>query len=478
MYPTRRLAVIVSLAALLAGGLSVRLAADPADAGSPALPDLAGHAPHSANPILPGYHADPALLQHEGRYYLYVTLDPWGGATLGCWESADFKNWTYRVLNWPTKAACTSPTSKSAMVWAPGVVRARDGRFYMYVSVGSEIWAGVADHPLGPWRNALGDRPLIPHDFRPGYHMIDAEAFIDDDGQAYLYWGSGWNWVNGKCWAVKLKPDMVTFDGEVRDVTPANFFEAPFMVKRGGRYYLMYSQGKTIEDSYRVHYAVGDAPLGPFTEAPNSPILVTDRANNVVAPGHHAVFVRDGRHYILYHRHSIPFDPRFIGRQICVDELRFTAEGWIERVVPTHTGPAWLRGRLGHAGNLGEGAAATASSQKDRLTGPERALDDNYATRWAAAPDARGAWLQLDLGAVKPVRRQELRLEYAWKTYSLSLQSSVDGSAWQTQADFTTAPVTGSPVVIAHEFSARHLRLVFPGRVRGADIAVFEWVVQ
>jgi arabinoxylan arabinofuranohydrolase len=53
--------------------------------------------------------------------------------------------------------------------------------------------------------------------------MIDAEAFIDDDGQAYLYWGSGLNWVNGKCWAVKLRPDMVTFDGEVRDVTPPGF---------------------------------------------------------------------------------------------------------------------------------------------------------------------------------------------------------------------------------------------------------------
>ncbi len=65
--------------------------------------------------------------------------------------------------------------------------------------------------------------------------MIDAEAFIDDDGQAYLYWGSGLNWVNGHCFVVKLKPDMVHFDGVPKDVTPANYFEGPFMVKEKGR---------------------------------------------------------------------------------------------------------------------------------------------------------------------------------------------------------------------------------------------------
>jgi beta-xylosidase len=73
--------------------------------------DLSGRAFRSGNPILPGYYADPSIVQHNGKYYLYATLDPWGGDTLGCWESPDFKNWTCRVLNWPTKQACTSPTS-------------------------------------------------------------------------------------------------------------------------------------------------------------------------------------------------------------------------------------------------------------------------------------------------------------------------------------------------------------------------------
>ncbi len=420
------------------------------------------------NPILPGYYADPSHVLADGKHYLYATLDPWGGETLGCWESADFKQWTFAPLNWPTKAACTSPTSKQAMVWAPSVVKGKDGRFYMYVSVGNEIWAGVAEHPTGPWKNALGDKPLIPEDFRPGFHMIDAEAFIDDDGQAYLYWGSGWNWVNGKCWAVKLKPDMVTFDGEVRDVTPANYFEAPFMVKHNDRYFLMYSSGRTDRETYQVHYAVGKTPFGPFTEGENSPILTTQEAIDVISPGHHAVMERDGRHYILYHRHSVPFDPGFIGRQICIDELRFTPDGGIETVLPTHDGPDFVQGRAADRKNLIR--SISACSQRDDKTSPDFALDDNYATRWAVTKDAKGGWLKLDLGEKKSVRTLVLRPEYAWKPCSFTVESSADGESWTSIPGAQVDQIAGSPITIQLDATTRWLRVVFDDSMMDASV--------
>ncbi|MCB1133805.1 MAG: family 43 glycosylhydrolase, partial [Verrucomicrobiae bacterium] len=385
----------------------------------------------------------------------------------------DFKSWTYRVLNWPTKAACTSPTSKTAMVWAPSVVKGPDGKFHMFVSVGNEVWTGVADAPLGPWRNPLGDKPLIPENFKPGFHMIDAEAFIDDDGQAYLYWGSGWEWVNGRCFVVKLKPDMVTFDGEVRDVTPANYFEAPFMVKHDGRYFLMYSSGRTDQETYKVHYATGDTPFGPFTEGPNSPILVTDKDANVVSTGHHAVMERDGKYFILYHRHSIPFDPNFIGRQVCIDELRFGADGTIEKVVPTHEGPDFVHRKV--AGNLARHANVTASGQANGFTGPGCVTDDNYATRWAAPEGSADAWLKIDLGEEKDVSRIEIRPEYAWKAYRFTLEGSDDGESWSVLKDHSKDSASGSPIVIEASTRARFLRVVFVG----ADPvpSIFEWVV-
>jgi beta-xylosidase len=432
-----------------------------------------GLAPHAGNPILPGYFADPALVQHAGTNYLYATIDPWGGETLGCWESADFRQWTYRELNWPTKRACTSPTSKAAKVWAPSVVRTPSGQFFMYVSVGNEVWVGTAAHPLGPWRDANGGRPLIPENFRPGYHMIDAEAFVDDDGAAYLYWGSGWNWVNGKCWVVKLQPDMISFDGEVRDITPARYFEAPFMLKHAGRYYLMYSSGKTIEDSYQVHYATGATPIGPFTEAANSPILTTARAQNIRAPGHHAVFEQGGRHYILYHRHSIPFDPEFIGRQTCVDEMTFTRDGGIAPVQPTHGGPALVQRAW-----TTRGFKAAASHARSATTSAGQVLDDNYATLWAAGIHPEGAWLQLDLGEVRRFERQELRFEYPWKRYRFTVESSNDGQQWSRLADYTVTTVSGSPVIIAATGRARYLRLVFPAYPDAPEPALFEWNVR
>jgi arabinoxylan arabinofuranohydrolase len=437
--------------------------------------------PGRANPFLPGYYADPTVITYGNKHYIYVTLEPWGGRTLGCWESDDFKQWTYRELNWPTKEACTSPTSMGAMVWAPAVVRGKDGRFYMYVSVGSEIWAGVAEHPLGPWQNALGTRPLVSADFDRRYHMIDADVFIDDDGRAYLYWGSGWNWVNGECFAVELADDMLSFVGDVQRVTPSNYFEGPTMLKHDGRYYLTYSNGKTISDTYEVRYAVGDHPLGPFKEGKNSPILTTNRAKNVVSPGHHGFYRRDGQVYIVYHRHRIPFVEGTAFRQVCVDPLHFTADGEIAPIAPTHVGPPLVQRRLAPGENLAGPARKTRASTSSQLadeTGPAQAFDDNYATRWAPAGDDAEPWLQVDLGRKRPVRSVSLRLEYAWRPYRFLLESSDDGRSWHTVHDARQQAAQGSPIELPVDSATRHLRLRFTPDSTESEVGVLEWIVR
>jgi beta-xylosidase len=425
------------------------------------------------NPIIPGYYADPTVVQYEGSVFVYATIDPWGGDTLACWESTDFQHWTYRHLNWPTRAACSTPESGPAAVWAPSVVRARDGRFYMYVSVGSEVWCGVADHPLGPWHGLLDHAPLIPRNYFPGYHMIDAEAFLDDDGTAWLYWGSGLEWVNGRCWAVRLTDDMAHFDGEPVDVTPGNYFEAPFMLKRDDRYYLMYSSGRTDQDSYQVHYAVGESPTGPFAEAENSPILVTDAARDILSPGHHTVFEHGGEHYIMYHRHSVPFVPGFVGRQLCVDKLVFAPDGTIETVVPTHEGPGLVRRARKRSAAR---PIATASSRHSETYAAERVLDDNHASRWTAAENDAAPWIALDLGHVRGPHTQRLRFEYAWMPYHFIVETSLDGHTWSTVADHRTDAVTGSPIEIAVSRPARFVRLRFAEPVPGREpVSLIAW---
>ncbi len=434
----------------------------------------------TGNPCIPGYFADPSHVEHQGRHYIYATLDPWGGETLGCWSSLDFKHWEYHTLNWPTKAACTTSKSHANMVWAPSVMRTPRGDFVMYVSVGSEIWVGKAAHPLGPWHDALNGKPLIPADYKPGYHMIDAEVFIDDDGKGYLYWGSGWNWTNGRCWVAQLNADFTVFIGEAIDVTPENYFEAPLMVKHDGRYYLMYSQGKTTDHTYRVHYAMGLSPLGPFFEAPNSPVLTTDEEINIIGPGHHTVIRRRNEHFILYHRHNLPFSSESTIRQLCIDELRFTSQGLIEKVVPTHGGPAFLRDRLTARANLlapATGVVAAASSSKGDFCDASRVLDHSFATRWAPSAGDETPWLQLDLGQVSHISRQEIRFEYPWRNYAFLCETSLDGVTWKPLADYTKLPASGSPFVIKAATRARHLRLTFQ-RATLVEPSVIEWVVE
>ncbi|WP_230771171.1 family 43 glycosylhydrolase [Sphingomonas sp. Leaf4] len=449
---------LAALAAVVAGGLSLAAAA----------PEPRFDAAHAGNPLLPGYFADPSIVRDGNRWYIFATIDPWGGDALGLWTSDNGRDWRFSTPNWPTRAAATSPTSSDAKVWAPSVVKAANGRWYMYVSVGSEVWVGSATSPAGPWADANGGKPLIGRDFDRRYHMIDAEAFVDTDGQAYLYWGSGLNWVNGHCFVVKLKPDMVRFDGPVRDVTPPNYFEGPFMMRQGKHYVLSYSDGKTTEDTYKVRYAIGDTPFGPFREGPGSPILSTDAARNVISPGHHAIF-RSGRQaYILYHRHGLPFLPSgdAVLRQVAIDPIRLNDDGTIARVVPGHGGPV-----RGFAARRAQGLPWRASGQgRDALHGPERAGDDNYATGWIPA-SAVPPRIVADLGTAKPVRESGLRMGFPVQSHALTIEGSADGKRWTRLAGESAA--SGSPIVLRHAVRTRYLRLTVP-----QDATLLEWTIR
>ena len=286
------------------------------------------------NPIIRGFYADPTILTDGDTTYVYATRDPWGKDDLAVFYTTDLRTWKETTINWPTKKQCTSPTSTGAMVWAPSVVKGMDGKYYMYVSVGSEIWAGDSSHPLGPWDNEKMDgTPLISTQDPEDVHTIDPDCFIDDDGQAWLYWGSGWNWVNGHCMAVKLKPDMITFAGVMHDITPPHYFEGPHMMKRNKVYYLMYSDGKAIDPSYKIRYATSSSPEGPWAEGAFSPILETSSDSTTIGPGHHTTFRFKNQDFILYHR-IVPQNREFVLRELCIDRLYFDARGNILKVIP------------------------------------------------------------------------------------------------------------------------------------------------
>jgi beta-xylosidase len=163
---------------------------------------------------------------------------------------------------------------------------------------------------------------------------IDPMVFVDDDGSAYLYWGQG------RCKAVKLNDDMISFDpGGCARPHAARIQRGPFVHKRGTTYYLTWSEFDTRDPRYSVAYATGESPLGPFTKREDNPIL--RQRGSVLGAGHHSIVQIPGRDewIIAYHRFRIP-DGNGYNRETCLSPLRHGADGRIlpvdvfERVPP------------------------------------------------------------------------------------------------------------------------------------------------
>lgn len=408
---------------------------------------------HISNPILPGYFADPSIVELDGTYYIYATVDPWGEDFLSCWSSDDFCNWTFHKLNWPTKAECTTSLSKENKVWAPSVVK-YNNQYYMYVSVGSEIWCGVAPHPLGPWKNALEDKPLISYDTTDYYHVIDAEVFIDTDNRCYLYWGSGWNWVNGHCFVAELNEDMASFKSEKKEVTPENYFEAPFMIKYNSKYFLTYSDGKTLNDTYKVRYAVGDSPLGPFKEAKNSPILFTDPLKEVYGPGHHSIFSINNQPYIFYHKHRLPYVEGTAYRQLCMDTIQIEADS-IHKIEYADKIHLPIKHKDTYISNL----QVETSSIKNASFAATNLTDNSYQTMWSPDSNDENPWIKISLPHSLENYNIEIRFEYPWQKYKFNCEVSSDGENWNTYYENAGEEIAGSPLNILVTGQTKYIRL-------------------
>lgn len=294
---------------------------------------LSGLSVNAQNPIVQtAYTADPAPLVYNDKLYLYTSHDEDDSTwfTMNDWKlysTDDMVNWTEH----PT------PLSFKTFEWARGDAWAaqcieRDGKFYMYVPVTdrkgeSAIGVAVADSPYGPFYDPLGTS-LVQADFG----NIDPTVFIDDDGQAYLYWG------NPNCFYVKLNKDMISYEGGIHAVpmTPESFGrregnpkratlyeEAPWLYKRKGVYYLFYAGGPIPE---HLAYATSDSPEGPWKYG--GTVMAKEGGSFTNHPG---IVDFRGKTYLFYHDASLPGGSGFT-RSVCVREMDFGRDGKVNPV--------------------------------------------------------------------------------------------------------------------------------------------------
>ncbi len=200
----------------------------------------------------------------------------------------------------------------------------------------------------------------------PGYmKVIDASPFIDEDGEKYLYFVQDlgdFHKESAIC-VIKMNDDWTPDYTQMRKLTVANQLEigdnksttsypnylegntneAPFMVRRGDKYYLMLSVNSYTQTSYSVRVAVGDSPMGPFKKLTREEggWLLYREGEWMSGTGHHSFVSANGATFIVYHAH---IDRKLGsiqgGRAFAFDEIQWIAnESGLE--VPHCNGPSY-----------------------------------------------------------------------------------------------------------------------------------------
>lgn len=296
------------------------------------------HSEAQNNPVFPGWYADPEGTVFDGKYWIYPTYSaPYEKQVfMDAFSSDDLVNWEYhhRIIDtsevkWAEKA-----------MWAPAIISKED-KYYLFFAANDiqsdeelgGIGVAVADQPQGPFKDLLGE-PLIGK-FHNGAQPID--QFVYKDGDDYYMFYGGWRHCN----VAKMNDDFTDFvpfeDGTVfKEVTPDKYVEGPFMFKRDGKYYFMWSEGGWTGPDYSVAYAIADSPLGPFERV--GTILKQDM-NIATGAGHHSIIQNPDNddYYIVYHRRPLT-ETDGNSRVTCIERMYFDEDGFIKPVIITNEG--------------------------------------------------------------------------------------------------------------------------------------------
>lgn len=270
------------------------------------------------------FTADPAPMVYQDTVFLYTTHDE-DDARGYEFKMKDWLLYTSTdMVNWQDHGAVASLKDFKWYdgdngVWAEQVIE-RNGKFYMYCPIhGHGIGVLVADSPYGPFHDPIG-KPLVWQ--KEHWYDIDPSVWIDDDGQAYMYWG------NPHTYYVKLNEDMISTSGEIHQLPHiTDYQEGPWIYKRDSKYYLAFASTCCPEG---IGYAMSDKITGPwqykghimnhtYKTRGNHPGIIDYK-------GHSYVF---GLNYDLL---RLITDEHSERRSVSCAEMRYNADGSIQEL--------------------------------------------------------------------------------------------------------------------------------------------------
>ncbi|MCF0201736.1 MAG: family 43 glycosylhydrolase [Bacteroidaceae bacterium] len=288
------------------------------------------------------YTADPAPYVHGDTVYLYTTHDEDDaeGFKMFDWllyTSTDMVNWTDHGA--VASLADFKWYRNNNGAWAEQVIE-RSGKWYMYCPIhGNGISVLVADSPYGPFKDPLG-KPLVWQ--REHWYDIDPTVWIDDDNQAYLYWG------NPNLYSIKLNPDMISTSGSiVQHPKIQDYQEGPWLYKRDGRYYMAFASTCCPEG---IGYAMSDKITGPWQyKGDVMPHTQLSRGN------HPGIISYKGKDYVFGLNYDLwAARLKYVGtpyrhaerRSVSCQELNYRSDGTIEPV------PYWSKDGVEQVGTF------------------------------------------------------------------------------------------------------------------------------
>jgi hypothetical protein len=383
--------------------------------------------------------ADPAVVKFRNEYYMFVTR------SMGYWHSADLLNWTFIT---PEKWYFQGSN-------APAAHNYKDSVLYVTGDPSGSMSVLYTDNPKkGDWKAV----PAILNDLQ------DPNLFIDDDGKAYMFWGSSNVYpIRAKTLDKdRFRPSDSTYTlfnldmkkhgwerfGENHaDTILGGYVEGPWLTKHNNKYYMQYAAPGTEFNVYGDGVYIADHPLGPYRYAPNNPVSYKP-GGFMNGAGHGSTVIGPDNKYWHFASNAVSVNVNW-ERRICMFPTFFDKDGLMYcnnsfGDYPHHA-PA-VAGKGGEFAGwmlLSYKKPVKASSHLDSYV-PGNIVDENVKTFWVAQKNDDKQWLEIDLvSAAKVYAIQVNYHDYKSDLYgkipglyhSYFIEGSLDGKEWITLVD-------------------------------------------
>lgn len=384
--------------------------------------------------------ADPAVVRFRGEYYMFVTRSN------GYWHSKDLLNWDFITpKNWYPQGSN-----------APAAHNYKDSVLYVTGDPSGSMSILYSDDPKrGEWKAT----PAILH------NLQDPDLFIDDDGRAYMFWGSSNVYpIRG----VELdKNHRFLPKGEVKelfnldmprhgwerfgenhsDTVLGGYIEGPWLTKHNGRYYMQYGAPGTEFNVYADGVYVADHPMGPYTYQKHNPVSYKP-GGYMNGAGHGSTVQGPGGAYWHFASMALSINVNW-ERRLCMFPAGFDKDGIMyvdtrfgdyPRYAPAVPGK---RGRFRGWMLLSYRKPVTASAVKGGF-GPAALTDELTKTFWLAEANDECQWVMIDLE--NPARVCAVQVNYhdyqsdmygriPGLRHHYVIEGSTDGETWNTLVD-------------------------------------------